>query len=139
MTNTEKGCTCGYGPGPMCNPACPGYEKPPPGEITGEVTVKSAIRTRKADNASYTTFVFATTDTQPVQVLGKDNRRTRAIIFSDGIVRIGRRDSVSAGGGARLLANFAMPALENADELWVAPTGVAANVSVIQERYNESG
>lgn len=137
MSNNDKGCTCGYGPGPMCNPSCPGWEAPPPAEIHGSVSIKSTVKTRRADNASYTTFTFAGTESA-VQVLGKDANRTRAIIFTDGVVRIGRRDAVMAGSGARLLANFPMPALENADELWVIPTGVAANVTVIQERYAES-
>lgn len=132
----EEQCTCGLGPGYTCHPDCPAYKEPPPGKIEGTVSVKGHVKSRAPDNGSYSTFQFATTDTAPIMLIGRDDNRCRLLVWSDAVVFIGRRDSIIGGGGARLSANTPPVVLKNADELWARPTGAAANISVVNERYN---
>lgn len=140
----ETMCECGLGPGYTCHPDCPAYKKPPPSEITGSVTVTNTVvqtREQPALKSSYTSVGFAAADTTVRSLLGQDNDRKRAVIWSTGLVVIGKRDQLSSGAavanitGARLDAATGILPLTGQDELWVLPTGVDAVVSVVNERW----
>lgn len=94
-------------------------------------------RVGPGDNATFITVALdatATNGTLPVQLLGEDNRRKRALIWSDAVVYIGKRDSV-AGGGARVPIGMIVE-LQNTQEVFVRVTTGQANVSVVNERWN---
>ena len=140
----HKVCECGLGPGYTCAPDCPAYKKPPPAEITGHVSIANKLvitREQPALKASYVTVSFTADDTRPQQLFGTDNNRKRALVWTDALVIIGKREQLNTGAttlnisGARFDAFAAPIEITNQDELWVIPTGVAANISVINERW----
>lgn len=141
---TPTYCECGLGPGFTCHPDCPAYKKPPPSEITGSVTVKNSVvqtREQPALKSSYTSVAFAAADTIVRSLLGQDDNRKRAVVWSTGLVVIGKRDQLSSGvalvniTGARLDAATGAIELTGQDDVWVIPTGVDAVVSVVNERW----
>lgn len=85
--------------------------------------------------ASYVTIPVPVTPANfTAQLCGQDRHRHCVKIWADAKVLIGQRDEVLQGKGATVLANNAPVELYNKQEIWVATTGVAANVSVIIER-----
>lgn len=141
---SETTCECGLGPGYTCHPDCPAYKKPPPSEITGSVTVKNPVmRTREqpALKTSYVSISFAVADALPRQLLGQDDNRKRAVIWTSGAVILGKQSQLNTGAtvanttGAPLDAFVSALVLTGQDELWVMPTGVVAVVSVVNERW----
>jgi hypothetical protein len=113
--------------------------------VVGDVNIANKVvltREQPALKASYITVTFAVTDTQPIQLLGQDNNRKRALISSDDLVIIGKRNQLNTGQGSTSVTGFRLNAflspleISNQDELWALPTGVAANVSVLNERWS---
>lgn len=133
MTNNDD-CVCGQGGGMACHPDCPAYVPPPPTEITGSVKISGKTRHRAPDNAVYRSQTFVAANTEPVQLLGKDDQRARALVWATAAVIIGRLHNINNSVGVTPPANTVIE-LHNQDELWAKPTGVDAIVHVVNERY----
>lgn len=136
----ESGCTCGLGPGYTCSPDCPAYLKAPPTEIVGkvELVAKTVVRTREeiALKASYVSVSITTTDTAPIQLIGQDNSRKRAVFIASADVLLAKREQAGSGMevGFVLPANVALE-IQNQDELFAVPQGADVIVSVLNERW----
>lgn len=93
-------------------------------------------RSGPADNAVYTTVTLdASVSTAGYPLLGEDDRRKRALVWTDGVIYIGKRETIGAGAGARLPIGLAIE-LQSSAELWArCPTGTA-NVSIVNERWS---
>jgi hypothetical protein len=122
-----------------------GKPDPQPVGISGTVSVKDAVRTNEeaADFGAYSTYAVAPTDAA-IRILGHDENRARALVWIDGTtnsVWIGKREQIFATVGAQgaLLSSGQTREIKNKQELWMAPNGVACNVSVINERWEASG
>lgn len=118
-----------------------GKPEPTPVGITGTVTVDTAVRTNEeaADYGAYSTYAVSATDS-PIQILGHDDNRARAVIWVDGTtnsVWIGKREQIYAATGAQgaLLSSGQRLEIRNKQPVWMAPNAVACNVSVINERW----
>jgi hypothetical protein len=110
--------------------------------VKGSVTVEEAVRTNEeaADYGAYSTYLITATDTAPVQILGHDDNRARAVVWIDGTtnsVWIGKKEQVFATGGAQgaLLSSGQRIEIRNKQPLFYVPNGVACNLSVINERW----
>lgn len=97
---------------------------------------KMPPRSRARIYSSYVTIVVSSTNGSIEQLVGQDRKRTRVLIWADAKVLIGQQNEVGASKGATYdPAKMTAPiVLHNQQEIWVASTGVAANVSVIVER-----
>lgn len=117
-----------------------GKPEPTPVDIKGKVVVDSAVRTNEeaADYGAYSTYAVTATD-NPIQILGHDDNRARAVIWVDtNSVYIGKREQIYAtlpGFQGALLSSGQRIEIRNKQPVWMAPNGQACNVSVINERW----
>lgn len=118
-----------------------GVPDPKPVGIKGTVSVTDAVRTNEeaADYGAYSTYAVTPADA-PIRILGHDENRARAIVWVDGTnnsVWIGKKEQIGASLGAQgaLVSSGQRIPIQNKQELWMAPNGVACNLSVINERW----
>jgi hypothetical protein len=95
-----------------------------------------------ADYGAYSAFAFAGIPSeQAIQILGHDDHRYRALVYSDAPVWVGKKEQITNGtpSGWRQIATIPPLEIRNKQPVFIMHTGVAANVYVVNERWEGDG
>jgi hypothetical protein len=114
-----------------------------PVKITGHVTGTMRVNPEAADYGSYTSFSFTGSGTDaPVQILGRDNDRTRVLVWVIGGagVYLGKLEQINQPNNGVLLTATMQPVeIRNKQALWAVGTvGTACVVYVVNERWDSA-
>lgn len=136
-------CGCETHPGSACEDCAS------PAMTPISVTVENPQKTTRtepmaADYGAYSTFSFTGTATdQPQRLLGHDDLRSRAVIQVDEATKgifVGKKEQIISGVvGQGWIQKSGMSPLEirNKQEVWAMSNGVAVNVMVLNERWEQ--
>lgn len=138
-------CGCEQHPGSQCED-CASHETGTLSPISVSVDnhVSGTMRTEPmaADYAAYSTYSFTGTATdQPIRLLGRDENRSRAVIQVDEATKgifVGKKEQIyMTGQGWNQKSGMSPLEMRNKQELWAMSNGVAVNVMVMNERWEQ--